>query len=216
MIATDRRQALFPIVLGFSFLLAPLLAGCGGGARLTNMWRDPNYSQGTMTSVYVVALRKDPIRRRMWEDAFVNELARRGVTAEPSYLAFPDAVPDTQQVVAQVREKKYDGVLASRRLPTREVKTYVPGYTTQEPVTVQSPWTMVYRTYYQEVTVPGYTEVDRVVRFETDLWTTKEGGHLVWSGTTEMMNPTSGSHVRDEITEKIVPELAKAGMVPKK
>jgi hypothetical protein len=196
-----RRLAPAPALLGALVVLAPLLAGCGGGAQMTNMWKDPTFSQGPMQHVYVVAVRNDPVRRRMWEDAFVNELSRRGVKAEPSYQAFPDALPDTQQVVTRIQEKGYDGVLVSRRLPTQKVL---------------SPWTQVYRTYYQEVTVPGYTEVDRIVRIEVDLWTTKAPGRLVWSGTTELMNPSSGNHVREEVTEKIVPELAKLGLVPKK
>jgi len=45
-----------------------------------------------MTKIFIVAVRRDPIRRRVWEDVFAEELAKHGVNAVQSYRLFPQAV----------------------------------------------------------------------------------------------------------------------------
>jgi hypothetical protein len=42
-----------------------------------------------------IAVRNNPVKRRIWEDAFVNELSKNGVNATSSYHLFPDALADT-------------------------------------------------------------------------------------------------------------------------
>jgi hypothetical protein len=200
------------------FLLAVLLGlglfdGCSH-SQMTNMWRDPSYNDGTMKKVFAVAVRKDPVRRRIWEDAFVEELKAHGVSAVASYTMFPSDVPDSSQVSDVVRKEGCDGVAISVRLPNTTEATYVPGYTKREPVTISGPFLRGYTTYWKDVRVPGYTELNQVRRFQTNVWTTGNGGRMIWSGTTETSDAAEQGPVRDVMRKQIVAELVTAGILP--
>jgi hypothetical protein len=193
---------------------AAILGGCSGsGTQLVNMWRDPTAPAQPIRRMLVVAVRKDPVNRRIWEDGFVAGLSKHGVAATPSYNLFPNAVPDTDAVVVAVREHDFDGVLVTHRLPTTTQQNYVPGYTRLEPVWVRSRWYGTYHTYWSEVHEPGYVETDKIVRNQVDLWNTIGDGRLVWSGTTESINPSSTAEVNRAITKLIVPELLAHGVI---
>ena len=99
------------------------------------------------------------------------------------------------------------------RLPTTTQQTYVPGYSRLEPVWVRSRWYGTYHAYWQEVHEPGYVETDQVVRNQVDVWNTADDGRLIWSGTTESINPGSTAEVNSAITKLIVPELLAQGVI---
>jgi hypothetical protein len=193
--------------------LAVTLTACAG-SELVNLWKDPVYPEKPMTNMMIIALEQDPARRRMWEDRFVARLAKRNVTATPSYRLFEQALPDTQQVIEAVRAKGFDGVLVTHKLQTKAETRYVPGYTTTEPVTLRSPWSGWYHTYYTDVYHPGYAETDSVVSYETHVWSTQDGGRMVWAGTSQTVNPSSSEEVNREISKLIVPELSRMRVIP--
>jgi hypothetical protein len=203
------------IIIATITILASIDFGCTS-SNLTNTWRDPNFKNPPMTNMLIIAAKKNPVNRRIWEDEIVAELFAHSVTSTPSYRLFTDSIPDPDQVGTAVKEKKFDGVLFIRRLPT-EISTYdVPGYVKSEQVTRYNKRTNTYSTFYRDVQQPGYTDTNKVVRHEVNVFTTQEGGSLVWAGTGEMINPSSRESVRSEITGLIVPELARQGIIPVK
>jgi hypothetical protein len=60
---------------------------------------------------------------------------------------------------------------------------------------------------------PVYAQTDQFVNFETTLWNTSSG-KMVWSAVTQTENPTSGKDFVSSLTHKVVPSLAKAGLIP--
>jgi hypothetical protein len=200
-----------PLALPALFLLA--IAGCGTSSQLVNTWSDPSFRDGPMSRVLVLGMVRDPARRRTWEDRFVAELEKNGVDATPSYRVFPNALPDTNAIIDVVNRKGYDGFIVTSRLPTRTRTAYVPGRVESYPVTRYSPWRRAYVTYWNDLYYPGYVETERVVRYRTDVWSMAADGRLVWSGTTEIFDPSSSRSVNREIAERIVPALAKGGIV---
>jgi hypothetical protein len=180
---------------------------------MTDVWKDQSFNSGPLRNVLVVGVRKDPVRRRLWEDAFARELKARGVTAMPSYQLFSDAPPDTQDVIEAVRKNGYDAVLSSVRLPNQTQSTYVPGTITRESVTEQD-WLGRFHTYWRDVQDPGHTETDEVRLIQTDIWTTSGGGHLIWSGTLRTLESVTSNAVGKAVTRKIMPDLEKQGLVP--
>lgn len=179
---------------------------------LVNMWKDPNGPRQPLNRVLVVTLRKSPATRRLWEDGFVASLNRHGVNATPSYQLFPDAAPDTVALADAVRSRGFDGLLLAHEVSASNETRYVSGYLSAEPVAYLSPWTGHYYGFYARVYAPGYLETDRVVRYETEVYDAREGGRLVWSGTTESVNPASAAAVNKEIAHVVVPELVKSGV----
>jgi hypothetical protein len=192
---------------------AGALGGCAANTQLVDMWKDPTAVRQPIHQILVVAMRRDDTSRRIWEDGFVAALNKRGVNATPSYSIFQQGVPDTADIEDAVRQRNFDGVLFAHRLGATTQTTYVPGYTTYEPVWVRSRWSFNYHTAYAEVHQPGYVETDRIVRYRMDLWNTADEWRLIWSGTTESFNPNSSRDVNREIAKLVVPELAAQGLV---
>jgi hypothetical protein len=190
-----------------------LVLSCAG-ATLVDVWRDPDFRTAPLNDVLIVSMSGNAASRRLWEDGLVSELAKHGVGATPSYREFPSAVPDSDQVIDAVRHGGYDGAIVTHRLPTEQERHYVPGYRTLRPVTVLNPWGY-YATYYREVVHPGHVETDRVVRHQTDVWSTGKGGdRLIWTGVGEVIDPSSREAVRREIARTVVPELARENIIP--
>ena len=202
-----------PVLLLAACIAASVLGGCTGGTQLVEMWKDPTASSSPIHKMLVVAVMKSPVSRRIWEDGFVSQLEKRGVTATPSYDRFPNGAPDTLEIMDVVRERGYDGVLCTHREGTQTQTTYVPGYTRLEPVWVRSRWSLNYSTYWREVYEPGYVETDQIVRHRVDVWGTHGEWRLIWSGTTETVNPKSAADVNRQIAKLIVPELLAQGVI---
>jgi hypothetical protein len=105
--------------------VAVSVTACAFSSRLVDTWARPDYSGGPMRSMLVLVVRRDPVRRRIWEDAFVSALAEKGVQATPSYHDFPDRPPREEEVRQEVEQGRYDGVLLARALSAEERRTYV-------------------------------------------------------------------------------------------
>ena len=195
------------------FALAALLPGCAA-SQLNNMWREPTYDAPDMKNVLVVALRPDPVRRRLWEDAFVRSLALHGSKGTASYTIWANAAPDTQQVIDAIRTSGYDGVVVNMRLADGVETSWTPGYTRREAVTRQNPWTGAYYTAWNDVTVPARTETQTVANFQTDVWSTGPSGRLIWSGTDRTTNNVNADYINNRVEKVWVPEIAKSGIFP--
>ena len=192
-----------------------LLAGCAA-SQLGNMWRDQSFQSTGMKNVLVIAMRSDQVRRRLWEDSFSGGLAEYGAKATPSYKLWANAVPDTQQVIEAVRRDGYDGVLVNMRPADSALESWVPGYTRREAVTKQNPFTGAYYTYWKDVEVPGHTQTLAVANFQTDVWTTTDGGKLVWSGRSQTTDGVDVNVIKTQTNKLVLPELSKSGVLAAK
>ena len=188
--------------------------GCTG-SELTNTWMNPYFTGPPLTSMLVIAVKRNPVSRRIWEDGLVADLAAHKVVATPSYVLYPDDVPDTNQVAAAFQDRHYDGVLIIRRLPTQRTVYDSPGYVRKEAVTRYNRLKDAYFTIYRDVYEPGRSDTLKVMRHEMEVWSTGEGAQMIWAGTGESLDPTSRDAVRQQITGIVVPELAGQGIIPK-
>jgi hypothetical protein len=191
-----------------------LIAGCGS-TQLVNLWKDPSYQATPLKKIMIIAMRKDQLNRRMWEDAFVSALKedKAVAIAIPSYQLFPNEVPDTLEVREKTKEEGFDGVLVVARVGRDTLKTDVPGYITEEPVTIYSYWWNTYVTRYESVYHPGYTETQTQVSVRTDLLLAQENGRLVWSGTSEEIDPSSHDQFRHSVADLVMDKLVKDRIV---
>ena len=197
-------------------LSATSLWGCGSSHHLVNMWEDPNHPLLPMKNILVIDLIKDNAIRRLWEDDFVGALERQGVAAVPSYRLFPDSPPDTMQVAAALRTHLCDGVIVTRRLTDLAKEQFVPGNVDESKNPAASgdtPWLARFYSNYVDFYEPGYTETGKVVRHRTDVWSTRGRGRLVWTATSEVLDPSSGEEVSRYVAGMIVPELVRRRVV---
>jgi hypothetical protein len=202
--------------LGAGTLILLVAASGVYADELSNMWRNAKYEGPPVKSAFVLAERKDPLSRRLWEDAFVQQLARHGVAATASYTVYPDQLPDTSAVRSYVGQKGYDALILTYREGRETVTKYTAGYVETEPRTLFRPMWGTYVTYYQGVYVPGYAETTTVVNVGTEMWRSggDDGGTLVWMGSSRGVDPSSPAHFSHEVAERVTSELNKAHLIP--
>jgi hypothetical protein len=216
LIATRNRRLTSRRVRAYTVITAAaLLAGCASSSSLVDLWRSPQ-PQAPLRSVIVVSMNRAPAMRRIWEDQFVAELAKRGARARPSYELFPGAPPDTTELEHAIRDQQHDGIISIHRLANQRSHHYEPGYSTVIPYQRFNPWTGYYHTHFVESWHPGFVETDTIVRYEIDVWSPDPGRGLLWSGVTETIDPTSSEDVDRQVSRLIVPELERSGVVARR
>jgi hypothetical protein len=169
-----------------------------------------------MKTVMVIAMRKDQLGRRMWEDAITTALNNKdhtGTVAIASYQLFPNDVPDTLAVRLKAEEEDFNGVLIVARARRDTFTNEVPGYTTSEQVTRYSRRWNAYVTNYEDVYYPGYTESETTLSVRTDLLVPQEDGKLVWSVTSGAVDPTSRDEFRNSVADRVASQLRKDRLI---
>jgi hypothetical protein len=192
-----------------------LVCGCASSS-LVNKWHDPSFQAPPLGKMLVIAVRKEPTMRRIWEDAFTNDLVKHGVVATSSYSLFPDAPPDTSQVLAAVQSNGFDGVLAILRLPTETNMHYVQGYTTIDQNVNYVTYWQRYGTYYHEIDHPGYVDSQSVAIRTIDVSTTGNGGKMIWSATSRTPDPGSVTDLQRGVADIVITELRNLSIISSK
>jgi hypothetical protein len=180
---------------------------CSTPTAVTNEWKDPSYAAGPMRNVMVVGAKLDDTPRRTLEDSFASNLSMHGIRATASDTLFPGQLPDRSQVQAAVQKEGFDGVLISTMRGVHEQTVIEPG----------AGWGGGFYDGYWGSGWAGsgaYVQTDQFVKFETTLWDPTGPGKLVWSAVTQTENPTSGQNFASSLTKKLVPDMAKKGLIP--
>jgi hypothetical protein len=189
-----------------------LLSGCAS-SELTDIWSDSSFQSHPLNKMLVISVSKNSTHRRIWEDAYSAELVKHGVAAMTSYSLFPDAVPDTNQVLQIVQKNGFDGILVTHRLPSEANPQYVQGYMGQEQYTRYT-WRMHgFVPYYRNIWHAGYVDSQKVDIRATDVWATKNEDQMIWSATSKTPEPNSIQEVRPEIVKLVMSELTRNGMI---
>jgi len=203
--ATMKKYRSF-VAGGVLFCAIVLLSGCSS-SELVDIWSNSAFQSPPLNTLLVISVGKNLAHRRIWEDAFGSELAKHKVTATPSYRLFPDALPDTDQVVQIVRSKGFDGVLVIRWLPSEMIPQYSQGYGEYEQHVRYDLSSERFVTYYRNIYYAGYMDSQKVDVRAIDVWATKNEGQLIWSATSKTAEPNSISEVRPDIVDLVMSEL---------
>jgi hypothetical protein len=191
-----------------------LIEGCGS-TQLVNLWQDPSYTVAPMHKILVMAVRKDPLIRRMWEDAFVAAADNKstGTVLVASYQLFPNEMPEPSVMDELVAKEGIDGVLVVARMERDTLTSEMPGYTANEQVTEYRPKWNIYVTRYKMVYHPSYVDTTNAVSVRTDLLLAKDQGQLVWSATSQTIDPSSRQEVRNSVVDIAIKQLRKSGFI---
>ena len=184
--------------------------------KLVFSWRNPGAPAGQYKNIMVLAMNGNASGRADFEDRMVATIAGLGVQAIPSYslLPRPEATPiDMKQLRDVVHGQNIDAVLVSRIVRYKKTTSYVSG--TAFPV---APYYDTFYGYYgqlyPEVYSPGYLQTDTKAQIETNFYdTTQAEGVLVWTGTSQVVNPHSVKKLVDSIVKEVVQELQKQKII---
>jgi hypothetical protein len=193
-------------------MLSFVLSSCTS-TQLSYTWRDPSFVSGPLRTILVVAVRKNQLTRRAWEDGFAAALARHGVDVTPSYRLFPETLPDTGLIKAVTRKQSFDGIILVGRVSTETTMGVTAGYEITSPEFPSRLWDGWYYAYYDREYYPGYPVFDDIVKDEIRVWATQGGARMIWAGVGMVEGSGAQEDVRRAIIDLIVPELVKQGVI---
>ncbi len=189
-----------------------MLPGCAT-TRLATEWTDTERAPQGYRTWFVLAAMPDPVKRRQWEDAFVRQLATRGVSATPSHRLFPESFPDTAEARTKLREGGFDGLLTVRKGAEDEVQRRSGGAGVGVGGTFMPFWGMYVSVFHQS---RGRTTVEpeRVVGYDVEVWEGASSGRMVWAGRTPLVQPAPIEQVSRDVASTVVPRLVSAKLLP--
>jgi hypothetical protein len=176
---------------------------------IVERWKDPGFGGPALHKVLVVSVQRDQGRRRLWEDAMIAALAKRGVQSEASYQVFPEQAPAPDQLTAMATRDGFDGVVATHFVRAGQRVTAYGGWD-------YGGWGWGRRWGWGPGPWggPGYLEADSLTEYQTDIYTIDStGGKLIWSAITRSVDPSSTKSVTEGISHVLVPQLAKEGIL---
>lgn len=192
-----------------------LMDGCSS-SELVDIWSDSSFQSPPLNKILVISVGKNSVKRRIWEDAFSVELAKHDVAATPSYRLFPDAVPDTNQVIQIVQSSGFDGILVNRWLRSETKTQFLQGYVTKEQDMRYDRRTDKFVTYYREVEHAGPLDSQKVDIRGIDVWATRNEGQIMWSATSKTSEPNSAQAAGLDIVELVLSGLTQQRIIASK
>jgi hypothetical protein len=186
--------------------LAWLVAGCAS-TTLQSSWRDPAHTADPFKRIFVLALStRDLTARRVLEDVVVAKLAASGVQAVPAWQSLPNEGPVAEgALTAAVTASRADGMLMVRLLG-------VDTQTTIWPPMGPGPRFGWYGFYSGWYAYPQVTQTQTAV-VETTLFDVRSQ-RIVWSATSETLNPSSVQKDAPGFADVILAALRKDGFLP--
>lgn len=199
--------------LGILLLLG---AAAAMGSKVVFRWKNAKYQGARFKNVLVLAMNGKAEARADFEDRMVKEMSRPGMTVVQSYTLMPrpDATPINEgDLRGYVQDLKFDGIVVSRMVKFEKKTTEV--YADDFPFL---PYYGTFYGYYGAIAPlvydPTYLQTEMDIQVETNWYATnKPDGDLVWSGTTDTMNPRSETNTVDGIVKALVKAFEKEQLV---
>ncbi|MGA7913714.1 MAG: hypothetical protein WCA00_00660 [Candidatus Acidiferrales bacterium] len=179
-------------------------------------WTNPSYSGAHFKNILVLGINGKVENRAEFEDQLSAAITRPGVQAIPSYslLPRPNSTPiDMNQLRDVVRGQNIDAIVASRLVKVQKTVTYIPGQA-YVPYPYYNTFYGYYGAIYPIVYSPDYLRVDKTAQIETNFYSAaKPDGELIWTGTSDTVNPRSPLKAIDAISKLIVQQLEKEKII---
>jgi hypothetical protein len=202
--------------IGFAIVAILAAVGLVQAAKLEFSWKNANYTGSGFKNIMVLAINGRASARADYEDRMVKEMTRPGVTVVQSYTLMPrpDATPiNMNDLRGYVQDQKFDAIVVSRLIKYEKKTTVVQGD--------DFPFYPYYGTFYGYygaiapiVYDPGYLQTDTKAQVETNFYATdKPDGELIWSGTTDTMNPRNTTSAIDGIVKILVKQFEKNRLI---
>ena len=186
------------------------LAACSG-TRLSDVWRDPQYSGEPFRQVAVFVLGSDPAVRRLVEDEVVRRLPMntRGIGG---YGLVPDAERgDVEKALERLRAGGYDGAMIARLVGVDGPTPWATGSLKQVPVSYRT-LSNYYINATEEAERSSGLGTPTVVRVQMNVYAVASQA-LVWSAASRTFNPEETRDVAGDVAKVAVEELQKAGLL---
>jgi len=199
-------------VLGF------FIAGCSS-TKIVGSWKDKSLGQGQYANITVAAITSDALAKGNVEQEMSEQLASRGVKAEPAGSMFRPGMEMTDETKAEVSSQLdaagFDGLLTIALIVESEETRYVPGTTyAYTPYTYgyYSNYWGYYGYYGPQVYEPGYYTTTEVYLVEAVLYDV-ETEKMVWAARSETTDPASLNAFANDFAATVAAQLEEDGML---
>jgi len=195
----------------FAIIALFILTSCAT-TELTKVYTDSAYSGGPIESVMVVGVSKKAKNRKMFEQFFTNQFKSNGIKAVSSAAVIPgDNDPNKDKIKGAAIEQGMGSVLVTHLVGVEKDETHHADSFTATPdshLVFGTYYTGTYRYEYR----PGYTEQNTKVKLESNLYETKTE-KLIWSATSESINPESVNKVIEELCKEVMKSLRQNNLI---
>ncbi|WP_457665087.1 hypothetical protein [Thiolapillus sp.] len=212
MLIPARLKRLFAVLI-----LALLLGGCSS-TKLAESWEAPDIDEPPAGKILLVALIKDPVTKRFFEEHFVEEAKKKGVEVIPSYEYMPNATDsdEKEEIVSLVNKLGVEGVLVAQLKGVHKDYKYVPSRLDWFPDAYSSMF--FYDYYYQSYRAiyrPGYVGSDNYFSVQLRYFSAKSE-KMLWAANTVTKNPRSVVGTIEQIADEVLGDLTSSSLVKAK
>lgn len=207
------------IALVIVVVLATTVLLFGKSSKLVMSWRNPKSSPAKkFHRVLALGFSNKMEVRADFEDALAAELTRTGFEAIPgnTILLRPGgATLDLSYLSEQIRANQIEAVVVSRLMKVDDTVTYRSATAYRVPYPYYNTLYGYYGTLYPVVYAPGYLQIDKKVRVETNLYLVASAseGQLVWTGITDTTNPSNVGKGIKGLVKLVVTKMQKDGVL---
>jgi len=191
-------------------LLILLLPGCAS-VSLVSTLRDQSVPVKQYKKVLVVGVTAKPQMRQVFEEVFASEVMKKGITGIPSYTITGVSEKLSRASLEEaVKKTGADGVITTRVVGTKKDTEVHAGFImTDRGVTNVYGVPVTFATFVgQPVEVTLSTEA----AIETNLFDSATG-RMVWSGTSNAVNPEGIIKVTGELADTVIKAMARDGLL---
>jgi hypothetical protein len=193
----------------FLLTLLPLcLVGCGPSTKITASWLNEQQTP-QINRVLIIAVSKNKISRRLWEDSFVKQFAAKNIKALASYTIEAEPIPPEEESVLQIVQKaKADTVIITHLIDSKTTTTWHPGSVHYAPTAFYHGMYGYYNAAYRAVYTPPTSTTRTVVRLETNMYDAAST-RLLWAAQSSTVNPKLLKTEYESIVKTIMADLEK-------
>ncbi len=170
-------------------IFALFIHACSTTANLKNVWFDKQYTGAPLKNVMIIAVTKNTLNRRIFEDALVSQFGQNGIKASASYRVFPGVDKLSKQLISEkAKTLNLDSIIVTTITAIENEELYYPpvtSYATPLPY-YYNIWTY-YPQVYQKHHTHGYKINYENVKLESNLYQ-PDSGKLLWSTQTKIFD----------------------------
>lgn len=181
-------------------------------------WTKDNYEGKKYNKILVIGEAQTQGGRTNAETTIVNALSKEGITATNSMIVFPPGENTHEltedEIEARILAGGYDGVLVTSLVDAKSRQVREGGGTYSQPVAYR--YGRYVRRGYVHMQEPEYYREEKTYVLETQFFdvsdaATKES--VVWSGQSELTDPSSAESAAKRYSKKLVKTLLESGTI---
>ncbi len=201
-------------ILSAALILALLASGCSS-TKMRESWEAKDLDEPPAQRILLVAMIKDPVTRRYFEQHFVEEGRKKGIDIIPSTDYSPNATDqdEKQEIMDLVKKTHVDGVLLAQIKGVDKEYKSVPSRLDWYPDAFSSmSFYDYYYTSYRAIYRPGYIGSDNYFNMHFRYFSVPSQ-RMLWAGNTVTKNPRSVVGTITQIADEVLSDLTGSSLV---